>query len=131
MGFLGGTVFKNPPANKGDAGDTVLIPRSGRFPGVGNGNPLRYCCLRNPMEKGAWRLQSMGWQRVRCDWAHMCSSSLSMCYQIWRGSYRMPHHGSRFLEGHKEEFEVVLVAKTNLLRTERTPQGRGGPSQDR
>ena len=60
MGFLGGTVFKNPPANKGDAGDMVLIPRSGRFPGVGNGNPLGYCCLRNPMEKGAWRYSPWG-----------------------------------------------------------------------
>ena len=50
-GFPGGSVVKNPPANAGDAG---LIPGSGRSPGEGNGNPLQYSCLRNPMNRGAW-----------------------------------------------------------------------------
>jgi len=36
------------------AGDTGLIPGSGRFPGEGNGNPLRYSCLKNSMDRGAW-----------------------------------------------------------------------------
>ena len=40
MGFPGGSVVKNPSANARDAGDTDLIPRSGRSPGVGNGNLL-------------------------------------------------------------------------------------------
>ena len=44
-------MVKKPPANAGDAG---LIPGSGRFPGRGNGNPLRYPCLGNPMDRGAW-----------------------------------------------------------------------------
>ena len=48
--FPGGSVVKNPPAN---AGDTGLIPASGRSPGVGNDSPLQYSCLGNPMEKGA------------------------------------------------------------------------------
>ena len=39
-------------ANAGDAEDTGFIPRSGRFPGGGNGNPLQYSCLENPMERG-------------------------------------------------------------------------------
>ena len=52
--FSGGTVVKNPPANAGDAGDTGLIPGSGRSPGEGNGNPLQYSCLENPMDRGAW-----------------------------------------------------------------------------
>ena len=51
MGFPGGTVVKNPYA---DAGDADSIPRSGRSPGVGNGNPLQYSCLENSMERGAW-----------------------------------------------------------------------------
>ena len=51
MGFPGGTVVKNPLANKGDAGDMGLIPRSGRFPRVGNGNPLQYCCLKIPWKE--------------------------------------------------------------------------------
>ena len=42
---------KNVPANAGDAG---LIPGSGRSPGGGNGNPLQYSCLENPMDRGAW-----------------------------------------------------------------------------
>ena len=47
LGFPGGSVVKNPPAN---AGDTGLIPGSGRSPGEGNGNPLQYFCLENPMD---------------------------------------------------------------------------------
>ena len=45
-GFLGGAVVKNPPANAGDARDMGLIPESGKSSGVGNGNPLQYCCLK-------------------------------------------------------------------------------------
>ena len=52
MGFPGGSVVKNLPANAGDSG---LIPGSERSPGEGNGNPLQYSCLENPMDRGAWR----------------------------------------------------------------------------
>ena len=37
-----------------NAGDPGLIPRLGRSPGEGNGNPLQYSCLYNPMDRGAW-----------------------------------------------------------------------------
>ena len=37
-----------------DAGDLGLIPGLGRSPGEGNGNPLQYYCLENPMDRGAW-----------------------------------------------------------------------------
>ena len=37
------------------AGDPSLIPGSGKSPAVGNGNPLQYSCLENPMDRGAWR----------------------------------------------------------------------------
>ena len=47
-------VVKNPPANAGDIRDIGLIPGLGRFPGEGNGNPLQYSCLENPMDRGAW-----------------------------------------------------------------------------
>ena len=50
-GFPGGSVVKNPPVSAGKAGS---IPGLGRSPGEGNGNPLQYSCLRNPMDKGAW-----------------------------------------------------------------------------
>ena len=44
-------MVKNLPANSGDMG---LIPGLGRSPGEGNGNPLQYSCLGNPMDRGAW-----------------------------------------------------------------------------
>ena len=51
-----------------NAGDLGSIPGLGRFPGEGNGNPLQYSCLENPMDRGAWcRLLSAGWQRVGHD----------------------------------------------------------------
>ena len=53
--FPGGTVVKNPPANAGDTGDLGLIFGLGRSPGEGNGNPLQYSCLGNPMDRGAWQ----------------------------------------------------------------------------
>ena len=55
-------VVKNLPANAGDVRDTGLIPGSGRSPGGAQGNPLQCSCLENPMDRGAWRLQSMGSQ---------------------------------------------------------------------
>ena len=50
-GFLGGSVVKNLPANAGDAGS---IPGMGKSPGEGNGNPLQYSCLGNPIDREAW-----------------------------------------------------------------------------
>ena len=47
-------VIKNPSANAGEVRDADSIPGSGRSPGEGNGNPLQYCCLENPMDGGAW-----------------------------------------------------------------------------
>ena len=43
--------INNPPTNPGDAEAVGFIPGSGRFPGVGNGNPLQYPCLENPMNR--------------------------------------------------------------------------------
>ena len=54
MGFPGGTVVKNLPANAGNAGNTGLIPGSGRSPGEGNGNPLLYSSLEHSLNRGAW-----------------------------------------------------------------------------
>jgi len=55
MGFPGASVIKILPVNIGDTGDTVSIPGLGRSPGGGNGNPLQYSCLDNPMNRGAWQ----------------------------------------------------------------------------
>ena len=47
-------VVKNPPANAGDTRDMGSIPGLERSLGRGNGNPLQYSCLENPMDRGAW-----------------------------------------------------------------------------
>ena len=51
-GFPHSSVGKESAYNPGDLG---LIPGSGKFPGEGNGNPLEYSCLENPMDRGAWQ----------------------------------------------------------------------------
>ena len=51
LGFPGGSEVKAPASNAGDPGS---IPWSGRSPGEGNGNPLQYSCLENPMDGEAW-----------------------------------------------------------------------------
>ena len=57
-------MVKNLPAN---AGDEDLTPGLGRSPGEGNGNPLQYSCLENPMDAEPVRLPSMGSQRAGHD----------------------------------------------------------------
>ena len=54
VGFSGGAVVKNPPANAGDAWDMGSISGLGRSLGEGNGNPLQYSCLYILMDRGAW-----------------------------------------------------------------------------
>ena len=51
LGFPGGSDSKESAYNAGDLGS---IPGSGRSPGEGNGYPLQYSCLENPMDRGAW-----------------------------------------------------------------------------
>ena len=57
MGFPGSSVGKESACQVGDVG---LIPGSGRSPGEGNGNPLQYSCLENPIDRGAWRATVQG-----------------------------------------------------------------------
>ena len=52
LGFPGGSVVKNLPANAGDVG---LILGLGRTSGEGNGNLLQYSCLGNPIDRGTWQ----------------------------------------------------------------------------
>ena len=54
LDFQGGSVLKNPLAITGAVGDPGSIPGSGRSSGEGNGNPLQYSCLGNPMNRAAW-----------------------------------------------------------------------------
>ena len=65
MGFPGGSEVKASAPNAGDPG---LIPGLGRSPGEGNGNPLQYSCLENPMDREAWRAMIY---RVAKSWAQL------------------------------------------------------------
>ena len=58
------------PAKAGDARDTGSIPGSGRFAGVGNGNPFQYFWLKNSMTEEPGRLYSTGLQRVTHNGVH-------------------------------------------------------------
>ena len=61
-GFPGGSGSKLSAHNAGDPGSN---PRSGRSPAEGNGNPLQYSCLENPMDRGAWRATVYGVAKSR------------------------------------------------------------------
>ena len=54
--MLNDTLVKNSSAVAGDTRDVGLIPGSGRFPRVGNGNLLQYSCQENPMDRGGWAI---------------------------------------------------------------------------
>jgi len=62
--FYAGSYCKESACSAGDKGS---IPGLGRSPEEGNGNPHQYSCLENPIDRGAFGLQSMGSQRVRHD----------------------------------------------------------------
>ena len=77
MGFPGSSDSKESPYSAGDLG-SILGPR--RSPGEGNGNPLQYSCLENPMHKGAWQASVHGvtksWTRLSNFTFHFQSSLL-------------------------------------------------------
>ena len=72
-------VIKSLSAKTEDARDLVSISGSGRFPGQGNGNPLQYSSLGNPMDRGSWwatvHEAAKSWTQLR-DWTHI--------QNIWR-----------------------------------------------
>ena len=58
-------MVKNLPASAEDSGDRGSIPGWGRSPGGGNGSPLQYSCLENPMDRGAWQTTFLGFAKSR------------------------------------------------------------------
>ena len=64
MGFPHSSVGKESACSAGDRGSVLGL---GRSPGEGNGNPLQYSCLENPMDKGAWQATVHGVARVGHD----------------------------------------------------------------
>ena len=70
---------KNPHAHVGDSGDAGSIPESGISPGEGNGNPLQYSYLGNPMDRGAWQ-GTVHWGCQESDTTEQLTLSLSFTY---------------------------------------------------
>ena len=71
MASLAAQLVKNLPANVRDMG---LIPESERSPGEGNGNPLQYSCLENPVDRVAWHAADPGVSKSQIQQsAHTCN----------------------------------------------------------
>ena len=79
-------MVENLPAMKTDAGDAVgSVPGSGRSPGEGNGNPLHYFCLENPMDRGDWwatvHRVTQSWTRPKLLSMHIRSQGVKKTVQ--------------------------------------------------
>ena len=98
--FLGGSGGKASASNVGDLGS---IPGLGRSPGEGNGTPLQYSCLENPMDRGAWWVTihgvSKSWTRLSNFIYHLLSrdalekSSESRMCEAYERVARIAHYG--------------------------------------
>ena len=76
-------VIRKPPANSGDTGNMGSIPGLGRSLGEGNGYPLQYSCLENPMDRGAWWTIE---QVVTKSWTGMRMSNFGKSTFTWSKS---------------------------------------------
>ena len=81
LGIPGDAVVKNPPANVGDARDAGSIPGWGRSSGAGNGKPLQYSCLENPMDRGAWQVTLHGVAKSQ-DTTELAPNSTRPCISL-------------------------------------------------
>ena len=86
-------VVKNSPANSGYIRDAGLIPGSEKSPGEGNGNPLQYSCLENPLDRGAWwaTVHGVAKGRTRLKWLSTHTLFISIW---WRCQMRTQHSRS-------------------------------------
>ena len=66
-------MVNNRPVNAGDPREASSIPRSGRSPGGGNGNPLQHSCLGNPRKGGTWRATVHGVAKESDTTKHACT----------------------------------------------------------
>ena len=81
MGFPGGSDGKESACNAGDMGS---IPGLGRSPGGGNGNPLQYSRLKNPMDRGDWwGLLYSPWGRTESDTTEHSTAQKQICLHIF------------------------------------------------
>ena len=82
MGFPGGRVVKNLPAKARHTKDVVSIPRSGRSPGIGNGNLLQYSCLENSMGREVWWARAHGFTKSTQLSMHTHTNYISALFNL-------------------------------------------------
>ena len=85
LGFPSGLSSKESTFNAGDTGDMASIPGSGRIPGEGNGYPLQYSCLEDPMDRGVWRasVHRVSKSRTRLKRLSMHTHITEICKYNW------------------------------------------------
>ena len=83
-------MVKNLPTNAGDTGDTDFIPGSGRSPGEGNGNPLQYSCLGNPVDRGAWQGAAHGATKSWTEHACTSKENIASFFRSMQGALTNP-----------------------------------------
>ena len=100
MGFAGGSVVKNLPTNTEDTRDLGLIPRCGRSPGGGNGNPFQYSCLESTMDRATRQAKFMGLhtQTRPSNWEH---------------KHALSTYGFNYLR----KWRLLIYGETNLFTT--------------
>ena len=124
---------KNQPANTGDARDKDFIPELGRPPGAGNGNPLRYSCLENPMDRGAWwaTVHRITRNQTRLKWlgTHSCVAVRSCISQGSPGNRTKRIYLERKKKKKERTFDVrdfpVLVEESGKFKLCRVSQQAG------
>ena len=80
--YPGGSDGKESACN---VGDPSLIPGSGRSPGEGNGKALKYSCLENSMDRGAWQVTVLGVTKSQTQLrTHAHTHMLDIVFLIWR-----------------------------------------------
>ena len=114
----------NPPASAVDIRDVSLIPRSGRSPGGGHGNPLQYSCLENPMDRGAWRAIVHGVAKSWTQLKRLSMQEYTEDLQKWsRGSCMLPaqfpfniwHNLRTIINIEKINLHMILFSKVQNL----------------
>ena len=100
--FPESSVSKESACNAGDLGS---VPGSGRFPGEGNGNPLRYSCLENPMDRVAWQATVHGVERV----GHNLATKPPPPFVVVMYSFRNFDHIIRFLQPSRTVEDLIMV----------------------
>ena len=117
-GFPGGSVVKNPPTMQRTLVPEVSsIPGSGRSPREGNGNPLQYSCLRNPMVRGAWQATVHG--VAKHTHTHMHTQKLLIWKLFFLTSFCLSNfylHFSKYVLSSYRSLSKVTLSKDSAFQ---------------